>query len=473
MSELKDRNVYTERKLGARVISATVGLFATCMVLTSGVGPAQTDLLPTRPTQSEKQSEQLNPKRIYEQVLFIDQTTITDSLLEDRLGKDFDPSIVNQAPRLVDLENLSGVQFSRMDFGTRRTFAVYAVLKSLFSGHGSMTREAFVEAINPEEAILSDELSKVALEELVPALEVEFDQISLGERIRLNISGPAIADMIRKDDESRLAEGRNPSKVINMSLQVGELDVLLLDKRPERRPITNDESSSVKVVVIGSDNGLSQSEDSSELLTPEGVDLKLEPTEYVGVHIIEPFSPLLPGEVQKENVHELINLVREFPDKLFLVAGGNNNSDLSEIRSQLEKDGLWPENLIIQAAMYEVSNDGVTFGDNFVESRGVDLYVAGTGSSSEATAKISALASMIAARYPDWTTLQIRDEVLRQTQVIQYIRDRLIRGLSGADILVEEGMIKLPEDAFDLQKGEGRVLTWAELDASWLSLIGE
>jgi hypothetical protein len=133
------------------------------------------------------------------------------------------------------------------------------------------------------------------------------------------------------------------------------------------------------------------------------------PTIEVSDLVFEPFHP----ETAYENVLSLIELCNDFPDKLFVVAGGTYGSNIAEARSDIEE---WPSNLlIVGTTMYEGSIEDMRNGDVLLRTNagGSDVFLNGswfsqeglTGtivSSSEATAIVSSYAAILSneGRYP-------------------------------------------------------------------------
>mgnify|MGYP005860143645 CR=1 FL=1 len=60
------------------------------------------------------------------------------------------------------------------------------------------------------------------------------------------------------------------------------------------------------------------------------------------------------GDKTYRNLQKLTEVARKHPEKMFVAAGGNPTylqdlkiPDIREVRAELERQGLWPENLII------------------------------------------------------------------------------------------------------------------------------
>ena len=77
--------------------------------------------------------------------------------------------------------------------------------------------------------------------------------------------------------------------------------------------------------------------------------VKVEPH----IEVIDSLEP----ETALAGLLKLIDVVEEFPEKFFVVAGGNNGDDIRKARVSLAK--IWPENLLINAEwMPESAADG-------------------------------------------------------------------------------------------------------------------
>lgn len=113
------------------------------------------------------------------------------------------------------------------------------------------------------------------------------------------------------------------------------------------------------------------------------------------------------GEKTYDNLRKLAQIVRKHPEKIFITAGGNPTylnglriPDIREARSMLEKQGLWPDNLLVVG--FQARESG------FVgqASYGADVYVSDedleklgfSGASSYATPVVSEITRQLISK---------------------------------------------------------------------------
>ncbi len=81
----------------------------------------------------------------------------------------------------------------------------------------------------------------------------------------------------------------------------------------------------------------------------------------------------------RANLLKLIEICNKFPERTIIATVGNN-SDITSLRTDLQAQGLWPENLVMAA--------GCVFSQTPISQRGADTYVDGV-TDSEATGAIA------------------------------------------------------------------------------------
>ncbi len=171
--------------------------------------------------------------------------------------------------------------------------------------------------------------------------------------------------------------GQTESGTINMSFEVGKIPVTIVTKQEK---LKNPSAPLPGITRIGSTE-IYKDELGNKISIDKFNEMRRIASEKIIVDAPENkrvvvFLDGYAGENTYDNLLAMTNIAAKFPDKTFIVAGGNpkylnglHTPDIREARVRLEKANLWPENLIVVGFQYH--------GDGIVApaSLGADIYV--------------------------------------------------------------------------------------------------
>jgi hypothetical protein len=227
---------------------------------------------------------------------------------------------------------------------------------------------------------------------------VEFGKLEYDE-----IGNPTMHVTLSSDVVDRLVS-ENPDSIVNMSFELGDFSLTysLYDRKlkyPEMgrkgpSKITVGEKTSYRDYQ-GNDITEEEYNEISRKMSETEIVL-LDPSER-DVRFLDGYA----GDKTYQNLQKLTEVARRHPEKMLIAAGGNPTylqglkiPDIREARAKLEKQGLWPENLIIVG--FQARESG------FVgqASYGADIYIADrdleelgfSGASSYATPVVTGVA---------------------------------------------------------------------------------
>lgn len=245
---------------------------------------------------------------------------------------------------------------------------LYSFLRKYMS-HGDTVLDVFEHRMGP---YFPENVQAYSLNEAIQITSAEKDKIG-NYKIKIKISAEELKKVISQID----------AHIVNLSLQVGTIDAKINIYRIERpkNPYTR---SSVEI-----DGHITHN-----FFDPSGN--RIQEYEYhIGSAEYYPYKiPLedeaylsyqdgYAGSETYNNLKQMAEVAAAFPDKFFVVAGGNPSyheglgiPDITEAREQLGNEGLWPDNILFVG----VWGDGIATGyDGFLYDgrfqKGADLYV--------------------------------------------------------------------------------------------------
>lgn len=298
-------------------------------------------------------------------------------------------------------------------------------ISNRYTGHGDFVAGKFTEELSS----LGYSTEMPSMLPLQEALKVtEFSRDELGNpSLVFEVDEQVIGDQL----EQHFSQHPN-TKTVNLSLEIGNARLTHTTRQIRPIPITNEIGSGnvTDYVTVATDiagfEGTADGRtvpfrlvnDQRQLLNPSEL-LSLEQyaqlneqhradviadyqagrqTDQIETINRKQLTEMYNPEFARANLTRLAALCRRFPDKSFNVAGGNENSWFYSVRQEMETSGQWPDNLTIWAG-------------NERRSDGADIYNKSTlMSSSEATARGSALDSILATKNVD---LQARKATIR------------------------------------------------------------
>jgi len=244
--------------------------------------------------------------------------------------------------------------------------------------------------------------------ELIPFQPI-FDKESV-RFVKDSLGNPGISVTF---DEKRIIEllEENTNRIVNLSFQVGDVEIFLEQRRKEPPPLEElmafygeDENK----IYVGGNLTTAIRDGNVVYVDPQGNEVSPMTREEFGkfkkdreaealrnAPIVEAETPewkingAYTEEKAETNLPRLFEICRAYPEKLFVVAGGNNGEDIREAREQLQDQ--WPDNLMLVGQWWE----GVDSSRPANEVYGMDMYVHHTAGMPEgsiySTAALSAV----------------------------------------------------------------------------------
>lgn len=94
------------------------------------------------------------------------------------------------------------------------------------------------------------------------------------------------------------------------------------------------------------------------------------------------------------NLLALVNIAESFPDKIFVAAGGNLGDNFCDLKTDLQKQGNWPNNLILVTSRPRRIIDRPEVGSDFV----IDTISFGIAPDKSSSSAATAIATAIIQR---------------------------------------------------------------------------
>lgn len=388
------------RKIAPVIIAATT-------ILSSDSGSLPTPVIPPLASSEQGQKEA-------EKILFKPQVTVLDAGLpapkeaiiqneffsnEELLKKLLGSTYLSKE----ELEKEFGHPIDWMSFDVRESAAktgkykqvlAHAFIERYFR-HGDKVISTMEEIWN-KAGLKSTGVELIPLQGMLDASSIKEVQDSLGNQgISISFDPQRIIDLLKTD----------ANRVVNMSFQVGDVDILLEKKIkvvPPSEPIyTNalmDENGNTYIGAIGitalKDGRIIYIDASNKEIkptTPNELEVlkrqkqeeaqqkaKIEETEYPSIKIVGAYD----ASKARENLPKLFAVANAYPNKLFFAAAGNEGEDfedaLKELKDQKPKNllivGQWtgnwgPTQLVFGADIYVKNGElGVDDGSSFSTS---------------------------------------------------------------------------------------------------------
>ncbi|MGD9129425.1 MAG: hypothetical protein PVJ09_02985 [Candidatus Woesebacteria bacterium] len=268
-----------------------------------------------------------------------------------------------------------------------------------YRGHGKLTTSKMLRML--EKYGYTMNIPMANLHEAIADFKLSYDDLA-------NITASTIVS------EGRLIEilANFPNlAIVNMSFQVGrsEIDCILRRKKIPNVSVSEIKTNGELYYIWGAYNkvithlnkhpevylDLKGKKEVVPVLTEEEYQKKLERESEIEEFINPQFliKEAYNADYAEENLLRLIKLCNAYPDKLFIAAAGNEDSFFYEARERLKDQ--WPENLLLVGVLLEDFRISKTYAE------GADLYLSNKlsildrGTSSEATALVTAIASLL------------------------------------------------------------------------------
>lgn len=375
-----------EKKTMSRRIFLKRAVIATAGVLAASVMPkAAPEKAPVRPALKKPEKPPAEPVKEKSELIsppLILDVFLTEELKRQFIAKHFGPDFPEEALMeklgIAGKENYDGfaslVQKVKPKNEKELAFLMLKVMEESYRNHGKNVIEArkavafFLGA--------ADELPSSV--PILEAIEIE-DRITEDE-----LKNPVIWVRIKKEAlEKAIAE--SDSEIVNLSFELGRFGVTYqinkLGMTEEGEEIYHNLSVSHVYVVTGDRTPITTNNFfyKKEPITFEEYQELEEKTKPV----IQPCPPRFlfndgyTGEITEDNLRELVDLARKFPEKTFFAAGGNLTGnrlpDIRTARKKLEEEELWPDNLIIIGAQTDYRPNNVT--EYSLGTIGADIYL--------------------------------------------------------------------------------------------------
>lgn len=204
------------------------------------------------------------------------------------------------------------------------------------------------------------------------------------ERLTVNFNSKRIMELLKS----------NSNKVINMSFQVGDVGLIKrtttdvenigdfnyyesLSKGMQLGADGNVYPGAVRIRLLGKDEQIRVNAQGEKVDPIPEKEYQKQLEKEGKIKIVTSTSLSIEGAYTKENalknLPELFRVCRAYPDKLFVVAAGNEKEDLRDALSQLKK--IRPNNLLIVAQWSKGSYDGKDYELPTEGVQGADIYV--------------------------------------------------------------------------------------------------
>lgn len=294
------------------------------------------------------------------------------------------------------------------------------LFKYQYQNHGKdvvSVMEKTASYLNPVQIVTTPEHDSIAS-------AIEFGKLEYDE-----IGNPTIHAILSPEIVDRLIS-QSPESVVNMSFELGEFSLTysLYDRKLKYPEMARQGLSKITVGekttyrdYQGNDiteeeyNEIARKMDEKEIVL-------LDPNER-DVRFLDGYA----GDKTYQNLLKLTDVARKHPGKMFIAAGGNPTylqglkiPDIREARAALEKQGQWPDNLLIVG--FQARESG------FVgqASYGADIYVSDkdleelgfSGASSYATPVITEIVRQLISKGSN-TRKQVKEGIVQLTQVAE------------------------------------------------------
>ncbi|QQR93563.1 hypothetical protein IPJ91_00180 [bacterium] len=238
-----------------------------------------------------------------------------------------------------------------------------------YMSHGKTVLDVFQHRMGP---YFPENVQAYSLNEAIQITYAEKDEIG-NYKIKIKISAEKLKQVISQID----------APIVNLSLQVGtikgKIDIYRIE-RP-KNPYT--------IIGVGIDGHITHN-----FFDPSGNPIQ-EYEYHIGSAKYNPYKILLEDEAYLSyqdgyagsetynNLKQMAKVAATFPDKFFVVAGGNPSyyeglgiPDIREAREQLENEGLWPDNILVVGVWgSDIATGYEDFSYTGELQKGMDLWV--------------------------------------------------------------------------------------------------
>lgn len=204
------------------------------------------------------------------------------------------------------------------------------------------------------------------------------------EKLTINFNSKRIIDLLKS----------NPDKVVNMSFQVGDVGLIKkatinvenighfnysdsLNQGMQLDADGNVYPGAVGIRLLGKDEQIRVNAQGEKVYPVPEKEYQKQLEKEGKIKIVTSNALSIEGAYTKEdaskNLPELFKVCHAYPDKLFVVAAGNEKEDLRDALIQLKK--VRPNNLLIVAQWGKGSYDGKEYEFPTQGVQGADIYV--------------------------------------------------------------------------------------------------
>jgi hypothetical protein len=301
---------------------------------------------------------------------FFDIDQAKDKYLQNNFPSNFSEENSWQEMGVSDPSTREGLLKAVPKDESQAKLLMMALFQHRYQTHGEdvvAVMEKVSGSVSPDQKTKSP--TRVSIAQAVEFGKLEYDEIG----------NPTIQVTLSSDVVDRLVS-ETPESVVNMSFELGDFSLAYsLYDRKLKHPEMGRRGPST--ITIGGKTSYRdyRGNDITEEEYNE-ISRKMNETEVVlldsngrDVRFLDGYA----GDKTFQNLQKLTEVARRHPQKMFIAAGGNPTylkglkiPDIREARAKLEKQGQWPENLIIVG--FQARESG------FVgrASYGADIYVA-------------------------------------------------------------------------------------------------
>ena len=351
---------------------------------------------------------------------FFDIDKAKDKYVQDNFPPDFSEEKSWQEMGVSDPSTREGLLTAVPKDENEAKLLMMMLFKNQYQSHGKNVVSVIEKTagyLNPAQTIITPERDSIAS-------AVEFGKLEYDE-----IGNPTIHARLSLEIVDRLIS-QSPESVINMSFELGEFSLTysLYDRRLKYPEMARQGPSTITI----GEKTTYRDYQGNDITKDEynAISRKMDETEVVMLNLNErdvKFLDGYAGDKTYQNLLKLTDVARKHPGKMFIAAGGNpmylqglKIPDIREARVALEKQGQWPDNLLIVG--FQARESG------FVgrASYGADIYVSDkdleelgfSGASSYATPTVTEITRQLIARGSN-THKQVKEGLMQLTQAAE------------------------------------------------------
>jgi hypothetical protein len=311
---------------------------------------------------------------------------------------------------------------------------MYDLFDKYFS-HGERVADA-MEAVWNKMGLKSTGIEVEPLQEVMDASKISYKTDAIGNpSTTINFSGKRLEQML----------GGNKNRVINCSFEIGDVT---LSAKSKKRVVPNAEISHEEtdegIFLIPKGHGMYFMSKPGVLIYQEdGKDTEITPISKEEFEVLQKqkneeaeknarielydkpeisITGAYDESRVEQNIPDVFELARKYPEKLFVFSAGNNRENLLKIPSSIMEQR--PSNILIVGCLYEGEADGMK-GDTIADVLGADFYVANKSlgldfGSTFSAAAVSAVAEVLFQK--GLSMAEVKEKIILSSRDYEYVK---------------------------------------------------